>query len=263
MNFLDQLGAWCTLFAGKIIAAVLVFIIGKIVIGLLLKAFDKIKLLNNLNESTKTFLRSLFKVILYVVLVLSVISILGVPMASIVALLATAGVTIGAALQGSLSNIAGGIMLMALRPFEVGDFVETNGVSGNVTKIGLFYTTLLTLDNKKVILPNGSLMDSTVTNYSSEENRRVDLTFTCAKSEDVEKVKSIMVKAMENNELVLKDPSCFAGVIGGTNEAMEWTVRAWCKSENYWDVYLGLTDQIVKDLGAAGVKAPAVRIVND
>ena len=179
------------------------------------------------------------------------------------AVLATCGVAIGMSLQGALSNVAGGIMLMIFRPFSVGDYVSAGGAEGVVKEISLFYTTITTVDNKVVTVPNGALMNSNVTNFSAEEQRRVDLTFACAKGEDVAAIQELILGVMKKNDLVLDDPAPFARLVGGTNESMEFTVLAWTDSAKYWDTYFALTQEITEALGAAGIKAPAVRVVTE
>lgn len=261
INSLVNLG---TSVGSKILFALLVLIVGKIVISAVLKLLNKSKLFNKTDSSVKTFAISFVKIALYALLAISVIGILGVPMASIIAALASAGVAIGLALQGALSNLAGGIMLMIFKPFKVGDFVEGSGVSGIVKEITMFYTVILTLDNKRITVPNGNLMNANIVDYSTEELRRVDLEFSCAKSEDPAKVQSIMVKVMEANANVLAEPDKpFARVSGGTNEAMNFIVRAWCKNADYWTVYFDLTQGIIEALGEAGVQAPAVRVLTE
>lgn len=245
----------------RIIMALIVWFIGKLIADKLLKLLENSKSFGRQDETLRKFLLNAAKIVLYVVLVISVIGILGVPMASIIAVLASAGLAIGMALQGSLSNFAGGIMLLTFRPFRVGDFINATGCEGTVREINLFYTVLVTSDNKVISIPNGSLMNANVTNMSSEELRRVDLTFGCAKGEDVARVQQVMLDAMAADELVLKDPEPFARLSGGTNEAMEFTTRAWCKSEDYWTVYFDLTQKITEALGRAGVNAPAVRVI--
>ena len=262
-NFLKVLTEVCTTYGLKVLGAVLVWIIGKIIIGKLMKGVEKLPYIVKQDPTVALFICNFVKVLLYVILVIAMVSILGIPMASVIAVLASAGVAVGMALQGSLSNLAGGLMLLVFRPFKVGDYVATAGEEGIVQQIALFYTTLLTLDNRRVTIPNGTLMNANVVNYSHEETRRVDLTFGIAKSEDLNKVTEIMERCMKENEMVLEDPAPFAGVISGTNESMVFTVRAWCKSANYWDVYFALTKAITEELGKAGIKAPAVRIVNE
>ena len=247
----------------KIVLALLVLIIGKLVIGKVLKVLENLKPLQKQDETLRKFLLHAVKILLYIVLVVSIIGILGIPMASIIAVLASAGLAIGMALQGSLSNFAGGIMLLIFRPFKVGDFINAAGSDGTVREINLFYTVLTTGDNKVISIPNGSLMNANITNMSSEELRRVDLTFNCAKGEDVAQIQQVMLDTMAANELVLDTPEPFARLSGGTNEAMEFTVRAWCKSADYWSVYFDLTQSITEALGRAGVHAPAVRVVTE
>ena len=247
----------------KIILALIVLIIGRIIIGRILSIVSKSKAVKKLDPYVRTFVNSFVKILLYVILIVSIISILGVPMASVITVLASAGVAVGLALQGALSNLAGGIMLMIFRPFGVGDYVAAAGEEGVVKEITLFYTVITTTDNKRITIPNGSLMNANVTNFSAEDTRRVDLTFSCAKGENIETLQQIMIDTMKKNSKVLNDPAPFAKLSGGTNESMEFTVRAWTESENYWDVYFGLTQQITEALGAAGVKAPAIRVINE
>ena len=196
-------------------------------------------------------------------LVVSIIAILGVPMASVVTVLGTAGAAVALGLQGSLANLAGGIMLVIFKPFKVGDYVETSGVQGVVHSINLFYTVLITLDNKRITVPNGTLMNANVIDYSAEDTRRVDLTFLTARSEEPARIQALMQEVMAANDKVLKDPAPFAQISGGTNEALEFTVRAWCATGDYWDVYFSLIQSISEKLGANSVQSPAVRVIAD
>ena len=260
-TFLANITSMATAVGGKIILALIVLIVGSIIIKALCKALAKNKLMDKMENTARTFALSFVKIGLYVILVISIIGILGVPMASIVTVLASAGVAIGLALQGALSNLAGGIMLMVFKPFRIGDYVSAAGAEGTVQEVTMFYTVIVTLDNKRITVPNGSLMNANVTNYSSEELRRVDLVFACAKSEVPDRIQKIMVETMNANAMVLSDPAPFARISGGTNEAMEFTVRAWCKSADYWTVYFDLTQSITEAMAAAGVQAPAVRVL--
>lgn len=255
--------ALCTTVVGRVILALLVYMVGKFIIGKLLGLAAKIRGIEALDPNVRTFTISAIKWVLYLILVVSMVSILGVPMASVITVLGTAGAAVALGLQGSLANLAGGIMLVIFKPFKVGDYIETNGVQGVVKSINLFYTVLTTLDNKRVNVPNGGLMNATVTDYSAEPIRRVDLTFLTAKSEDPIHIQNAMKEVMAANEQVLAEPAPFAQVSGGTNEAMEFTVRAWCDTANYWDVYFALLEGITKRLGAENVKAPAVRVITD
>ena len=261
--FISSLAAMVTAAGGKIILALLVLIIGNILIKSILKILGKSKIMDKVEGTARTFILSFVKAGLYVILIISIIGILGVPMASVVAVFASAGVAIGLALQGALSNLAGGIMLMIFKPFHQGDYVAAVGVEGVVKEVTLFYTVILTLDNKRITVPNGSLMNANITDFSSEELRRVDLNFACGKNEAPAKIQDLMITAMKANPKVLSDPEPFARISGGSNEAMEFTVRAWCKSEDYWDVYFDLTQRITESMAENSVKAPAVRITTD
>ena len=212
--------------AGNIVTAILVAVIGFFVIKLIMNLLRKLKGFEKLDQTTTRFILNGIKWLLYVILIIAVITILGVPMASVIAVLASAGLAVGMALQGALSNLAGGILLMIMRPFKVGDYIEAAGAGGVVQAIHLFYTVILTLDNKRVTIPNGSLMNSNVTDFTAEPTRRVDLVFSCAKS-------------------------------------VEFTVRVWCETANYWDLYFELNQIIVEAFAAKGVQAPALRILNE
>ena len=260
---MEALANLCTTVVGKVLLAIVVWFVGKFIVSKIMGLVGKIKVLEKVEPNTRTFVLSALKWLLYIVLVVSIVAILGVPMASVITVLGTAGAAIALSLQGSLSNLAGGIMLVIFRPFKVGDFVEASGVTGTVKEITLFYTVLNTVDNCRINVPNGALMNANIIDYSAEETRRVDLSFASAKSEDPQKIQSLMLEVMDQNEKVLKDPAPFARISGGTNEAMQFTVRAWCKTADYWDVYFDLTQAITEKLGENGVQAPAVRVISE
>ena len=253
---------FCTSIVGKVLLALVVWFVGKFAIKKVLGLMDKIKGLDKIEPNTRTFINSAVKWLLYVILIVSIVSILGVPMASVITVLGTAGAAVALSLQGSLANLAGGIMMVIFKPFKVGDFVEAAGVSGVVKEITLFYTVLNTPDNCRIHVPNGSLMNANIIDYSAEDTRRVDLTFACAKSESPAAIQKLILEAMRANEKVLADPAPFARLSGGTNEAMQFTARAWCKSADYWDVYFDLTQAVTEKLGENGVQAPAVRVIS-
>ena len=263
MFTMEAIGALCTTIVGKILLAILVYLVGKFIIGKILNVARKIKGIEALDPNVRTFTVSAIKWTLYVMLVVAIVSILGVPMASVITVLGTAGAAVALGLQGSLANLAGGIMLVIFKPFKVGEYIETSGVQGVVHSINLFYTVLTTLDNKRVTVPNGALMNANVIDYSAEETRRVDLTFLTARSEEPARIQALMKEVMAANEKVLADPAPFAQISGGTNEALEFTARAWCKTGDYWDVYFSLIQAISEKLGANSVQSPAVRVISD
>ena len=261
---MSDLTGICMQVGSKLLLAIIIFIVGRIVIGHIMKLVKKLHGIESADKTVATFIVSGVKIVLNIVLLLSIISVLGVPMASVITVLASAGMAIGLSMQGSLGNIAGGIMLLIFRPFNVGEYIQTNGVEGSVRAISIMYTTLLTNDNKKIMIPNGELMNKSITNCSSEEFRRVDLQFTTGRQEDVVKVQNIILDVIKANARVLTDSPAhepFASIDGGTNESIIFTARAWVKSGDYWTVYYELMQEITKAFGAAGVSTPAVKMV--
>ncbi len=253
----------CVNAGGKIILALLAWIIGKMICGRLVRLTENLKAVKAMEPTVRSFTVSFVRILLYIVLVISIISILGVPMASVVAVLASAGVAVGLALQGALSNLAGGIMLMVFRPFNVGEFISAAGESGTVREITLFYTVLVTPDERLVTIPNGSLMNANVVNFSRQENRRVDLVFTCDRQEDFKKVQQIISDVLAGNEKILKDPAPFVSLQGATNEALEFAVRPYCRGADYWDVYFRTIQDVSAALGEAGIRSPKLRVVQE
>ncbi len=262
-NFIAEIQALCVNAGGKILLAILVYFIGKIIISKLVRMTENLKAVKVLDPTVKTFTVSFVRILLYVILVISIISVLGVPMASVVAVLASAGLAVGMALQGALGNLAGGIMLMIFRPFNVDEFISAAGESGNVKEITLFYTVLTTPDQRRVTIPNGSLMNANVVNFSREDTRRVDLVFTCDRLEDFKKVQQIITETLAKNEKVLKDPAPFVSLQGATNEALEFTVRPYCRNADYWDVNFSVIQEVSAALGEAGIRSPKLRVVQE
>ena len=262
-QIINKLTDFCTEAGGRLLLAAAVWFIGRAAIRKLIRIIRNSTLSKKTDPSVRSFAINAVQAILYVILAVSVVSILGVPMASVITLLASAGVAVGMSLQGALGNLAGGIMLIIFRPFRVGDYISAADGSGTVKEISLFYTVLTTFDNVRVIIPNGTLMNANITNYTAEKTRRVDLAFTCAKGEDIETVRQIMLEAMKKDERVLREPEPFARLKANTNEAMEFTVRAWVNSKDYWDVYFDLTQKITDGLVLKGISQPAFRIISE
>ena len=263
-KIIDEIVSLCTRAGGKLLLALLIFIAGRFAIKYIMQMVRKLHAISLADKTVSSFLISGVNIVLNIIMILSIINVLGVPMASVITVLASAGMAIGLSLQGALSNIAGGIMLLIFRPFSVGEYIMANGVEGNVRAISLMYTTLLTNDNKKIMIPNGELMNKSITNFSCEEFRRVDLQFTTGKGEDIDRVRGILLDVMEANAKVLKDSpahKAFASIDGGTNESMIFTARAWVKTADYWDVYYELMQEITRKFKEAGISTPAVRMI--
>lgn len=228
----------------KLIFAAVLFSVGMWAAKLIPKILMKTRGYKRLDETLANFIMSFIKIALYATVFVSVAIVLGVPTTSFITALASAGVAIGLALQGSLSNFAGGIMILLFKPFEDGDYIEGAGVSGTVERITIFYTILNTPDNKQITVPNGSLSNASVTNYSAHETRRNDLVFTVSYESDIEGVKAILLKAAYDNEKVLKDPAPVAVVSGNVDSGLQFTLRIWTKSEDYWDANYALKERI-------------------
>ena len=245
---------------GKIVLAIVVFIVGSIIIKAIKKGLNKLDKISKLEKTVQSFVKNLVSALLYVVLIIAVIEILGIPMTSVVAVLASCGLAVGLALQGALTNLAGGLMILIFKPFRVGDFIESTGASGVVRDISVFYTTMVTLDNKRITVPNGDLMNSNVTNYSCEDLRRVDLDFKLTNDCDENFAKGVLLKATEECPGVLAEPAPFARLSAVDDDTYIFTVRGWCESAKYWDVYFDLIENCAKALSANGIDDPEERI---
>lgn len=208
-NFGNGIALGLSRFMGKLLFALLVFLIGRYCIKKLVSFLPKSRICEKINPTVRPFAIKSVRFVLYFFLGISCISILGIPMASLITLLASAGVAVGLALQGSLSNLAGGIMLLLFRPFQVHDYIKSGTDEGTVQEVSVFYTIILSPDNKKISIPNGNLMNSNIINYSSEALRRVDLSFSVAREEDPEKVEKALKTAVEGDNRILHKPEAF------------------------------------------------------
>ena len=240
----------------KILVGLVIVFIGFKVTSFLIKRLKKSKIFSKLDNSLASFLCSLLNIVAKVVILITAAGVMGLPVTSFITMLASAGVAIGLALQGALSNLAGGAMLLLFHPFRVGDYIETADGSGTVHSITVFYTVLKTPDNKKLTLPNGTLTASAITNYSSEATRRVDIDLSVEYTADVAQVKALMMEIMLQHPLVLKDPAPFCRLTSQGQSALIVTMRAWCKSEDYWDLKFDLTEESKLALDRAGISIP-------
>lgn len=236
-NIFSVITEFATSFGIKLLGAIVILILGIKCISWLSKWIRTSPKCNKLDSSLRSFLSSFTKIVLYIILIITIAMILGVPATSFITILASCGVAIGLALQGSLSNFAGGLMILFFKPFKVGDFIEASGECGTVAEISVVYTELLTVDNKRITVPNGTLTNSVIKNYSSEELRRVDLSFSVAYDSDDQKVKNIINGVIESQPKALNDPAPFVHLSEHGSSALVYTVRIWCKSADYWTVY--------------------------
>ncbi len=239
-NLVNLLQEFAVTYGGKLIGALILLIIGFKLTKMLTKRLASAKAFNKIDTSTKGFIISVIGVLLKVFIAITALAVLGVPMTSMIAVIGSCGLAVGLALQGSLSNIAGGFIILVFKPFSVGDFIIAGDVSGTVEDIGIFHTKVLTVDNKRIIVPNSTISNATLTNVSALAQRRVDLTFTADYSCDINKVERTLISVCESHEKVLKDPEPFARLSAHKDSALEYTVRVWCNSEDYWTVYFDL-----------------------
>jgi small conductance mechanosensitive channel len=255
-KIIDESYSFLMNYGPKVITALLIWIIGSYAIKAVCKATSKLMQKSKYEDTLQKFLINLLSWTLKIVLIISVLGTLGVETTSFAAILASAGLAVGLALQGSLSNFAGGVLIMIFKPFKAGDFIEAQGLAGVVKEIEIFTTKLTTPDNKEIIVPNGSLSNGSITNYSSQEKRRVDLTFGVSYDADIKAVKDILTAEVEKHNLTLKDPAPMVVVSELADSSVNFFVRPWVKSADYWTVYFGLTENIKLALDNAGIEIP-------
>lgn len=240
----------------RVLAAILILFVGFKIARFIAKRYEKSRAAAKLNKTVRNFLKNIIKIALYVVVVIAALVVLGFELSVFSAAIASLGVTIGLALQGGLSNIAGGIMVVAFKPFELGDFIETADVSGTVTDIGIFYTTVTTGDNKKVVIPNGTISNSVVTNYSTYDTRRIDFDFTISYNASIDDAKKVLLACAKSDERVLQDPQPRVMVTSHGESAITVRLRLWVKNADYWDVNFDMLELVKKTFDDTGIEIP-------
>jgi small conductance mechanosensitive channel len=255
-QYLKNLGIKAGDFLFDAIIALMVLIIGFRIIDFIESKLKNMNKLSKLDANVKGFLISFLIIALKVLVIVIVLSIVGVPMASLVTVLGSCAIAIGLALQGGLSNIAGGLMLLIFKPFKVGDYISSNGLEGTVKTITMFYTTMTTVDNKVVQLPNGNLSNSNIINYSANPKRRVDIELSVSYDTDIDKVKKIVNSVIEKHELILQDEDKFIRLKTHGESAIIFVLRVWTKTENYWTVYFDLMETIKKEFDKNNIQIP-------
>lgn len=240
----------------KIVAALALFFIGKILARFSANFLKKSLTDAKLDPILVSFLGNISYFLLLSFVIIAVLAQLGIETTSIAAIFAAAGLAIGLALQSSLSNFAAGIMIVGFKPFKIGNFIEIGSASGTVKDINIFTTTLKTGDNKTVIVPNGTIMSGTITNYSAEETRRVDLVFSCSYSDDISAVKKLLEKITTEDSRILKDPAPKIVVSELADSSVNFIVRPWVKTEDYWSVYWDLTEKVKLEFDKQNISIP-------
>ncbi|XOV87159.1 MAG: mechanosensitive ion channel family protein [Pseudomonadota bacterium] len=243
-------------YAPQLILAIVTLIIGLWVINKftagLGKAFEK----SGMEPTLQKFIHNLLSVGLKALLLISVASMVGIETTSFIAVLGAAGLAVGLALQGSLANFAGGVLILLFRPYRVGDFIDTNGQMGVVKEIGIIHTTMTTGDNKTIILPNGPVSNGTIVNYSTQATRRVDIVFGIGYGDDLKKAKEVLLGLIEADERILKDPEPLVVISSLGDSSVNITTRSWVNAADYWGVFFDLTENAKLAFDAAGISIP-------
>jgi len=240
----------------KLIGAILVWIIGSIIVKTLINGFDKMMQKRNMDASLRPFMKSLVGALLKIMLVISVMGMLGIEMTSFIAILGAAGLAIGMALSGTLQNFAGGAMILIFKPFKVGDVIDAQGYIGSVSEIQIFNTILKTPDNKTIIIPNGGLSTSSMTNFSTEETRRVDWTIGIGYGDNVDKAREVIMNLIKADNRIMSTPEPFIAVSELADSSVNFAVRVWVNSADYWGVFFEMNENVYKTFDKEGLNIP-------
>ncbi|MDT8323476.1 MAG: mechanosensitive ion channel [Bacteroidota bacterium] len=244
------------LYAVDIAIAIIIVVLGRLVVKMIGGFTGKLMVRKGVDDTLRKFAVSIITALLMAVVFIAALGQLGVETTSLVAIVGAAGLAIGLALQGSLSNFASGVMLIVFRPFRAGDYVEAGGVSGSVQEVSIFTTVLLTPDKKRVIVPNAQITSSPITNYSAEETRRIDFVFGIGYGDDLKKAKEVMTQVVTADDRVLKDPAPTIAVMELADSSVNFVVRPWVKTADYWDVYFDITERMKLRLDEEGISIP-------
>ena len=259
-GFLEQLKDkaydFATTYGIRLVLAILLLIVGYKAVGWIIRLYKKSKLYDRLDPTVRSFLKSVIAISLKALVIVSAAALMGVPMSSMVALVTSAGLTIGLALQGGLSNIAGGFVIMVFKPFAVGDYICFSQYEGTVKSISIFYTKIITLDNRQIMIPNSMVSNDALINNSAMHTRRVDLTFSVSYDSDLDKVRSVILQEAENDPDVRGEPAPSVVLKSHADSALEFCCRVYCKTEKYWDVYFRLNEAVKRAFDANGITIP-------
>ena len=255
-DFTEKAMGYVWEYGPNLILAILTLIVGLWVIKLIVNSFYKLMTKRNFDPSLTPFLKMLLGMILKVLLIISVIGMVGVEVTSFIAILGAAGLAIGLALQGTLQNFAGGVVILILKPFKVGDVVEAQDYLGTIKEIQIFYTIINTFDKKVVYIPNGSLANSDMTNYSQEEVRRNEWKFGIGYGDDYDKAKALLQKFVEEDDRILNDPEPFFALHSLGDSSVNIVVRAWSQASDLWPVYFDMNERVYKEFAKEGLNIP-------
>jgi len=240
----------------NIVMALAIFVIGKMVVKMLVGLAKKLMNKAKVDSILVNFIASIVSTILLLFVVIASLNQLGVDTTSLIALIGAAGLAIGLALQGTLQNLASGVMLIIFRPFNAGDFVEAAGVAGVIEEIGIFTTVMRSGDNREIIIPNGEIFGGTITNFSKRATRRVDMVFGIGYDDDIKKAKDLLNRILDEDERVLKDPEPLVAVAELADSSVNFNVRPWCATGDYWNVYFDIHEKVKLTFDAEGISIP-------
>lgn len=240
----------------KLLGAILALIVGFWLVGRLKTAVVRLMERREVEPSLRSFLKSFLSVALKILVIITVLGMVGVQMTSFIAMLGAAGLAIGLALQGTLQNVAGGVIILMFKPFKVGDFIEAEGYMGTVAEIQIFNTLLTSVDNKVIIIPNGGLATGSLTNYSKKDTRRVDWTFGIGYGDSYDKAEKVIQKLIDADSRILREPEPFMALSKLNNSSVDIVVRCWVNSENYWPVFYEMNKNIYTQFAAEGISIP-------
>jgi small conductance mechanosensitive channel len=243
-------------FAINVAIALAIFYVGKMLISLVVRGLHKVMQRQEVDKTLETFVCNLVRMVLLVVVVIAAIGQIGIETTSFIAIFGAAGLAVGLALQGSLSNFAAGVLIVLFRPYRVGDFIEAAGISGSVEQVQILTTVLKTGDNKQIIVPNGQIMDSIITNYSANDTRRVDMVVGVSYDDDLDKVRDTIKELIAAEERILEEPACTIAVSALADSSVNFVVRPWVKTSDYWGVMFDLTEAIKKRFDKEGITFP-------
>ena len=255
-GFLERLPEYLATYGMRLVAAVLIFVIGKWVARLIARLLEKLMIKSNMDKTLAKFLRNLVYFLLLAFVIIGAIDKLGVQTTSLVAIIGAAGLAIGFALQGSLSNFAAGVMIIIFRPFKVGDFVEAAGTMGSVQEIKIFSTILRSPDNRLIVVPNSKITADNITNFTAIDRRRIDMVFGISYDDDIRKAKEVLEGIVKSDQRVLSDPAQVIAVSELGDSSVNLVCRPWVKPSDYWDVYFETTEKAKLALEAAGLTIP-------
>lgn len=255
-NLLDRLVEWSITASGRILSAIIIFIIGRLIISIIKRFLRKIMEKRNVDPGVRTFVSSFVNILLIVILCVAVVSKLGIETTSFAALLASAGVAIGMALSGNLQNFAGGLVILLLKPYKVGDFIENQQFLGTVEEIQIFHTILKTPDNKMIYIPNGTLNSGVLINYNRQTTRRIEWVVGIEYGEEYNKVREVLKRIVDSEKRILQDPKPIIELQALAASSVNIVIRCWVNTENYWDVFFKINQEIYSTFNEKGIGFP-------